>query len=190
LSVQGPGEASQVAVPALEYFYELTMTRAQTWIDELQLRRHPEGGWFRETYRSAEMIPQSALPARFGGDRALSTAIYFLLERGDFSALHRIKQDEVWHFYEGSPLTLHLIDPDGDYSTIRLGRELGKQQVPQAVVSASWLVGATVDGPEAYSLVGCTVAPGFDFADFEIPDREELCRKYSRNWEAIVRLTR
>jgi predicted cupin superfamily sugar epimerase len=90
------------------------MTAAQSRREGLQLHRHPEGGWFRETYRSEELIARSALPSRFGGDRAFSTAIYFLLEGEEFSALHRIKQDEVFHFYDGSALTLHTIDPRGD----------------------------------------------------------------------------
>jgi predicted cupin superfamily sugar epimerase len=164
------------------------MTSARGWIERLQLRRHPEGGWFRETYRSAEQIAGTALPSRFGEDRASSTAIYFLLERDDFSALHRLKQDEVWHFYDGSPLTLHVIDPAGDYSTIILGRDRPVEQALQAVVRAGWLFGATVEG--AYSLVGCTVSPGFDFADLEMPGREELCRKYPQHGEIIRRLTR
>ena len=80
------------------------MTDAERWIRDLQLQRHPEGGWFREVYRASEMIPRRSLPARFRADRSHSTAIYFLLEGSDFSALHRLKQDEVWHFYDGDPL--------------------------------------------------------------------------------------
>ena len=163
---------------------------AQAWIDGLQLRRHPEGGWFRETYRSDEGVGRAALPPRFGDDRAFSTAIYFLLEGEDFSALHRIKQDEVFHFYDGSSLTVHVIDPDGNYSALKLGRDWTAGERPQAVVPAGSLFGATVNDTRSYSLVGCTVAPGFDFADFELPPREELCRQFPQHREIIERLTR
>jgi len=166
------------------------MTGAQSWIDRLQLRRHPEGGWFRETYRSNEMMSRAALPPRFGGDRAFSTAIHFLLDADDFSALHRIKQDEVFHFYDGSALSLHVIDPHGSYSMVKVGRDLSAGQLPQAVVKAGCLFGATVGDPRSYSLVGCTVAPGFDFADFELPNREELCRQFPQHRQVIERLTR
>jgi hypothetical protein len=166
------------------------MSGAQLWIDGLQLRRHPEGGWFRETYRSEEVLAGAALPPRFGGDRAFSTAIYFLLDGEDFSALHRIKQDEAWHFYDGSPVTLHVIDPEGTYSTIKVGRDLRAGEVPQAVVKAGCLFGATVNDIRSYALVGCTVAPGFDFADFEMPSREELCRLHPRHRQLVERLTR
>jgi len=166
------------------------MSDAQEWIDGLQLRRHPEGGWYRQTYRSDEVLAAAALPPRYGGDRAFSTAIYFLLEGEDFSALHRLKSDEMWHFYEGSALTVHVIDPKGDYSTITVGLDLRAGQAPQAVVRAGCFFGATVSNARSYALVGCTVAPGFDFADFEMPAREELCRLYPRHRPVIERLTR
>jgi predicted cupin superfamily sugar epimerase len=166
------------------------MSGANEWIDGLQLRRHPEGGWFRETYRSGEVVAAAALPPRFGGDRAVCTAIYFLLDGEDFSALHRIKSDEMWHFYDGSALTVHVIDHQGDYSTITVGRNLRAGELPQAVVKAGCLFGATVSDSRSYALVGCTLAPGFDFADFEMPGREELCRLYPRHREVIERLTR
>jgi predicted cupin superfamily sugar epimerase len=162
---------------------------AKFWIDGLQLRRHPEGGYFRETYRSEEVLAAACLPGRFGGSRALSTAIYYLLEGEAFSALHRIKQDEVWHFYEGSSLTLHVIDRDGRHTTTRLGRDLPAGAVPQAVVKAGCLFGATVNDTHSYALVGCTVAPGFDFADFELPSREELLRLFPQHRDIIERLT-
>jgi predicted cupin superfamily sugar epimerase len=166
------------------------MTGAQQWIDALQLRRHPEGGWFRETYRSDEVLAAAALPPGFGGDRAFSTAIYYLLEGDDFSALHRIKSDEVWHFYDGASLTIHVIDLQGSYLAIPLGRHLQAGEVPQGVVRAGCLFGATVNDTRSFALVGCTVAPGFDFADFEVLGRAELCRLHSRHRQVIERLTR
>jgi predicted cupin superfamily sugar epimerase len=166
------------------------MTTARQWIDRLGLTPHPEGGHFHQTYRSAEAIAAAALPPRFGGDRAFSTAIYYLLEGDDFSAFHRIKQDEVWHFYDGAALTLHVLAADGSCRTVRLGRDLGAGELPQAVVPAGDLFAAAVSAPHSYALVGCTVAPGFDFADFELPGRQELCRLYPQHRELIERFTR
>ncbi len=166
------------------------MTGTQAWIDRLELRRHPEGGWFRETYRSDETVNRAALPPRFSGDRAFSTAIYFLLDGDEFSALHRIEQDEVFHFYDGGGLTLHQIDSDGRYAAVRLGRNLAAGELPQAVVKAGFLFGATVTQAGSFALVGCTVAPGFDFADFALPGRDELCRQFSEHRPLIERLTR
>jgi predicted cupin superfamily sugar epimerase len=169
---------------------ESTMTTANQWIESLKLTRHPEGGYYRENYRSPEAVAKESLPARFGGDRAFSTAIYFLLQGEDFSALHRIKQDEVWHFYDGSSVTIHVLDRQGNYSTLKLGRDLSAGEVPQAVVPAGCLFGATVHDPRSFCLAGCTVAPGFDFADFELPGREELCKLYPQHQQLIERLTR
>jgi predicted cupin superfamily sugar epimerase len=166
------------------------MNTARRWIEALQLQPHPEGGYYRETYRSAEVLPKATLPDRFKGDRSFSTAIYFLLEGDDFSALHRINQEEVWHFYDGSSLTVHVIDPQGNYTALRVGLDLDRGETPQAVVPAGCLFGATVNDPHSYALAGCTVAPGFDFADMEIPGRAELCRLYPQHREIIERLTR
>jgi predicted cupin superfamily sugar epimerase len=166
------------------------MSEARAWIERLELRRHPEGGYFRETYRCEEVVAAAHLPPRFGGDRAFSTAIYFLLEGDDFSALHTIKQDEVWHFYEGGGLTVHVLDADGTHTALRLGRNVKAGERPQAVVRAGRLFGAAVTAPKSYALVGCTVAPGFDFADFSLPSRAELCARFPQHRELIERLTR
>jgi predicted cupin superfamily sugar epimerase len=166
------------------------MSDAKSWIDALQLRRHPEGGWFRETYRSDELVSRAGLPPRFGGDRTFSTAVYYLLEGEDISVLHRLMQDEVFHFYDGSSLTLHVIDPAGNYSAFKVGRNPAVGELPQAVVKAGCVFGASVSDPRSYSLVGCTVAPGFDFADFEMPSRDELCRQFPAHRQLIQKLTR
>jgi hypothetical protein len=163
---------------------------AKQWIKALDLRRHPEGGYYREVYRAGETIPRAALPGRFGGDRAFATAIYFLLEGEDCSHLHRIKQDEVWHFFEGSALTLHMIDPAGAYSTTELGRDVQAGHSLMAVVPAGWWFGATVNDAPSFSLVGCTVAPGFDFADLELPDRSLLLKQHPQHRKLIERLMR
>jgi len=147
---------------------------------------HPEGGFFKEVYRSHERIAEDALPERFGGGRVFSTAIYFLLTAGEFSRLHRIRQDEVWHFYDGDSLLLHRIRPDGEHVKHLVGR-LG-DALPLAVVPAGDYFGAEVSG-DGYSLVGCTVAPGFEFDDFEMPSRDEIYTQFRQHAELIQRLT-
>ncbi|QDV32837.1 cupin domain-containing protein [Tautonia plasticadhaerens] len=166
------------------------MTNANTWIDRLGLQPHPEGGYFRESYRSADRLEGGILGGRYGAPRPASTAIYFLLTGEEYSSLHRLKSDEVWHFHAGSALTVHVIEPGGAYRAHRVGLDLDAGQRPQAVVPAGCWFGATVDGPGEYALVGCTVAPGFDFADFELADRDELTRRYPEHAGVIARLTR
>ncbi len=168
----------------------MTIAAAADLIELLKLCRHPEGGWYRETYRSSEKVPAELLPARFGGERNICTAIYFLLERGDFSSLHRIKSDEIWHFYAGVPLTIHIFTPRGVHEAVKLGADIAAGEAFQAVVPAGCWFGAEIAGPGPYSLVGCTVAPGFDFADFEMGKREELLALYPAQREIIQRLTR
>ena len=161
--------------------------RCQQLIAKLDLQPHPEGGFFRETYRAAESAPQRSLPDRFAGNRSYCTAIYFLLRGGDFSAFHRIKSDEMWHFYEGSPLAIHHIEKGKLVTTI-----LGciDNAVPQLVVPAGCWFAAEPVNKDAYALVGCTVAPGFDFADFELADRAAISREFPPLKAIINRLTR
>jgi hypothetical protein len=170
------------------------MTAAH-YIHSLSLQPHPEGGYFAETYRSAETIAQSGLPPRFDGDRSFGTAIYFLLESHHISALHRIQADEIWHFYAGDPLEVFVIQPSGALTTIRLGNNIAGGEVFQAVVPAGcWfgskpVVDSTIVDSAGFSLVGCTVAPGFDFADFEMADRFALLNEFPQHKTMIERLT-
>lgn len=166
----------------------MTYTAAEL-VTLLDLFRHPEGGWYRETYRAAEQIAGTALPQRFGGDRCFSTAIYFMLEPGDFSALHRIKADELWHHYSGSSVLVHRIDPDGSYHRLQLGPNLAAGGQFQLMVPAGCWFGAEPAGHD-YALVGCTVAPGFDFTDFELAERAQLLACYPQHADLIRRLTR
>lgn len=147
-------------------------------IEHFDLAPHPEGGWYRETYRSAGLIPGPELPEAFGGSRAFSTGILFLLRQGEYSHLHRIRQDEMWHFYLGGPLRLALIEPTGAVRTVLLGPEVLAGQVVQFVVPAGCWFGATPEAGTEFSFVGCTVAPGFDFADFELGRRQALERRF------------
>jgi uncharacterized protein len=163
---------------------------ADYWIRTLELTGHPEGGFYREVYRSPERIAGAHLPGRFSGDRALSTAIYFLLRGCDQSALHRLRADEVWHFYGGSPLTLHMLTSTAEPSTVHLGPRPERGETFQAVVKAGSWFGATVDDPASFSLVGCTVAPGFGFEDFELGDRMALLGLYPQHRLLIERLAK
>lgn len=167
--------------------------RASDIIERLKLQPHPEGGYFREVYRSGETVEAAALPPRFAGPRRFSTSIYFLLTGDTFSALHRIASDELWHFYAGHPLDVESIHADGSRATLRLGSHLERDEVFQGVVPACCWFGAALAGPcraSDYSLVGCTVAPGFDFADFEMGRRGELLETFPQHAELIRRLTR
>jgi predicted cupin superfamily sugar epimerase len=155
-----------------------------------QLQPHPEGGYYRETYRSKEFIAHAALPKKFKDSRNYSTAIYFLLEQGDFSVFHSIQSDECWHFYAGGRLDIYVIHVNGTLQTVHLGNDIKNNETFQFVVPAgSWF--ATEPAKEAtFCFVGCTVAPGFDFEDFEIAKTEELIPQYPQHAELIKRLTR
>ena len=157
-------------------------------IEYFQLQPHPEGGFFKEMYRSAGVIAAPCLPSVFSGDRPYSTAIYFLLQRGDFSAFHRIKSDECWHFYEGGTLLIHVIDKEGKYFCIKLGRKIHEGEVFQFVVPAmSWFASEPAPNTD-FAFVGCTVAPGFDFADFEMADAKNLSEYYPQHSSLVQRL--
>jgi len=163
---------------------------ATYWIEKLGLEPHPEGGYFRQTYRSEVVIARAALPAGFTGARVASTAIYFLLEGKNFSAFHRLRSDEVWHFYAGGPLIVDVIEPTGKYSLIRLGRDLDAGEVPQALVPAECWFASHVADWKSFAVVGCTVAPGFDFEDFEMGKRADLVTLCPQQRELIEGLTR
>jgi len=216
--------------------------KARYWIEKLGLEPHPEGGYFRQTYKAelrvvsvdrenpqpvqshppAENAGRVGQPDRernphpkiakgailewgtqeFGGTRTASTAIYFLLEGENFSAFHRLRSDEMWHFYAGSALVVHVIDAAGEYSSIRLGNCSTRGEVFQAVVKAGCWFASEISrdshvsqrrrdtGHPTYALVGCTVAPGFEFEDFELARPEELVGKFPEHRELIERLTR
>jgi uncharacterized protein len=161
----------------------------ETLIQQFSLQPHPEGGFFMETYRAEETIPQASLPKMFHGDRHFSTAIYFLLPQGTRSRLHRIASDEVWHFYLGDPLTLIVIHPWGSMTEVVLGQDIAQGQRVQYVVPAGCWFGAYPSEGSRYSFVGCTVAPGFDFADFELGKRSLLLHQFPFARAIIERLT-
>ena len=162
---------------------------AQYWIEHLQMTTHVEGGAFKETYRSPGSIAREALPSGFGGNRPFGTAIYFLLQQGQFSALHRIVADEVWHFYEGDALEVVEITPAGVLHIHKLGRNPEAGENFQCVIPAGSWFGSRVSGNGEYALVGCTVAPGFDFADFELAESDSLSKLFPQHHQLIQELT-
>lgn len=162
---------------------------ADYWIEKLGLLPHPEGGYFRETYRSSENLSADNLPSCYSGDRSFSTAIYFLLKGDHPSLFHRLRSDEIWHFHTGSPVTIYIIDAEGELVQLRLGNDPDRGETFQGLIPAGCWFGAEVEDPGGYVLVGCTVAPGFDFADFEMGNREGLLARYLEHRQIIERLT-
>lgn len=164
------------------------MHSADFWIRKLQLEQHPEGGYFRETYRSKSAFRfQDDQP--FSGKRAYATSIYYLLKSGERSRLHRIKSDELWFFHAGSPLTVYLFHDIGFVSSFTLSPEEG---VMQGIVPANTWFGSKLPDDcreDAYALSSCVVSPGFDFNDFTFADREALSRKFPQYRELIRKLT-
>jgi len=165
------------------------MKKADEIIKSLNLTAHPEGGYYKETYRSVENIPEAALPKRFKRDRSTSTAIYFLLKSDEPSKLHRIKSDESWFFHQGTPLVIHSINEAGIYKKEILGLDLQKKQSPQITVDHDSWFGAEVIEPNSFTLVSCTVSPGFDFSDFELADQDDLLKIYPQFSKLIKKLT-
>lgn len=157
---------------------------AQYFIDKLDMQKHVEGGYYKESLVSPENITTEDR-----GERKLWTSIYFLLETGDVSHFHRLKSDEVWYYHSGSPLTIYMLSPEGELTTHQLGLDIEKGQLPQVVVPKNYIFGSA-QNEEGYALVGCMVAPGFDFSDFELFTREKLLSQYKQHEEIIIKLTR
>ena len=157
---------------------------ADYWKKQLQLEKHPEGGFYKRIYESGETLD---FPARVGL-RPYATAIYYLLEGSDVSKLHRLKSDELWHFYYGSALTLHMFDAAGNYFSKKLGDNPEVGAAFCRVVKAGMWFGASVDEGD-YTLSGCTLSPGFDFSDFEMGDKKALLELYPQHCSLIQRLT-
>lgn len=159
-------------------------------IKTLELKPHPEGGYFKETYRSTGEIKKDSLDPSFNGKRNYSTCIYFLLTSNKFSAFHRIKQDEIWHFYDGSAIRLHVISKTGNYEEYIIGRDFSNNEAPQLIIPGGCWFAAEVINKGDYALVGCTVSPGFSFEDFELKPRKELIALFPEQKEIITKLTR
>jgi predicted cupin superfamily sugar epimerase len=162
--------------------------KAQKYIKQLQLKKHPEGGYYKEVYRSGELILPEYLPARYKSSRHFSTSIYFLLAGKQFSAIHLLQSDELWHFYDGCPVVIYIINQEGGLSIKKLGKKKGcKLQI--AIEKQNWFA-AELEDNKSYALFGCTVSPGFEFADFELGKRDELLKKFPQHNVLINRLTK
>ncbi|MFA6979359.1 MAG: cupin domain-containing protein [Ignavibacteriaceae bacterium] len=162
---------------------------AKYWIHKLDLIKHLEGGYYKEIYRSEEVIALEALPDRYSGERNVSTSIYFMLDKEQVSHFHKLQSDEIWHFYYGGSLTIYMINESGNYSVQKLGRNLDEGEALQFVIPKCTWFAAEVNDKKSFSLIGCTVAPGFDFADFELSKREELVKQFPQYKSLIERLT-
>lgn len=161
----------------------VTHMNAEAIIKSFGLESHPEGGFFKETYRSPVQIETP------NGQRSCSTGIYFLLTAGQKSHLHRIKSDEVWHFYAGGPMAIYQLSPDGKFVETILGPDIEAGHKVQYVVPAGWWFGGMPCEGTEFSFVGCTVAPGFDFRDFEMAERDKLMTAFPHARQAIELLT-
>ncbi len=153
-------------------------------IDHYQMEVHPEGGWFKETYRSDVEIKNAN-----EDKRQILTSIYFLLTDENISKFHTIQSDELWYYHSGSALTVHCISPNGTYRQLKIGPNFKAGEQFQAIVPKGTIFGSTVDEPENFSMVGCAVAPGFDFRDFKLFDRLELTKQFPEHSLIIQKLT-
>jgi predicted cupin superfamily sugar epimerase len=160
------------------------MSKVQEYIKNLSLISHPEGGYYASTYKSLEVVSAACLPDRFNGERVFSTAIFFLLEGFQYSAFHRIKSDELWHFYDGCALDIYVIHPSGKGEILRLGADIANGESFQQLVPAGcWFASRPVMN-HGFTLAGCTVSPGFDFTDFEMANKSVLLSEFPQyaNW--------
>jgi hypothetical protein len=168
-------------------FREIMNQKAKYYIQKLQLNKHPEGGYFREIYRAGEMIsidaPEKILK------RNVSTSIYFLLEGSQISKFHRLKSDELWHFYDGGSVKVYVIDEKGKLSEIILGKKTEDGEVFQTVIKKNNWFAAEVKNKRSFALIGCTVSPGFDFSDFELAKREYLLDSFPKHKDLILKFT-
>ena len=165
-------------------------TSVEQLVEQLGLQPHPEGGYYREVFRASTTVEHPGIPAGEDARRCGGSLIYYLLEPGDFSAFHRVRwTDEIWHFYAGGPIELHTIDDSGTHSFATIHNSLGKTE-PTFVVPAGHWQAARLADDYGWALCGCTVAPGFEFADYEMPSRAELQRRFPAHAAIIETLTR
>jgi len=160
------------------------MKSAQYWVENLDLLPHPEGGFYKEVYRSKE----SFQPRNFEGERNYSTSIYFLLEKENVSHFHRIKSDEIWYYHDGDALSVFVIHKNGELEELKIGPNPDHGEVLQVVVPAGTIFGSKSSG--AYSLVSCMVSPGFDFKDFELFKTAQLLEEYPSHHQIIKELSK
>lgn len=161
------------------------MKNANYFIEKLDMIKHPEGGYFKESFVSEEHISVK----HTSDSRNLWTSIYFLLETGEVSNFHILESDEMWYYHSGSPLTIYMIAPNGDLVTKQLGLNIEKGETPQVLVPKGYIFGSSMN-EDGFALVGCMVSPGFHFDDFKLFERNELLNKYPMYKDIITKLTR
>lgn len=150
---------------------------ATDWINHLNLRKHPEGGYYKEVFRSNKQVDDS---------KSAVTSIYYLLEKNDRSAFHRLASPEIWYFHAGSPLMLYIIHPNGELESHLMSADIsGNQQI--AIEPGCWFA-ADIPSRVGYTLVSCAVAPAFTFDDFELGDLQTLVKEYPQHKELLKRL--
>ncbi|MEP0860490.1 MAG: cupin domain-containing protein [Ignavibacterium sp.] len=162
-------------------------SKARYYIDKLELQKHPEGGYYREIYRAGEMFFTETVPAKKLNKKNISTSIYFLLSGRDKSLFHRLKSDEIWHFYDGCDVKIYLIDNYGELKEEQIGKT---REVFQYVIPRNNWFAAELTDKNSFALVGCTVSPGFDFKDFELARRDKLLQKFPDYEKLIKRFTK
>ncbi len=160
------------------------MNNAGYWIKHLNLQPHPEGGWYREVFRSDNQVVR----ANAHDIKQACTSIYYLLENDDFSGFHRIASDELWYFHKGSPLHIHSIDKNGNHLTHELS-DAPAGSLFVAIAAGLWFA-AEIPSKTGFTLVSCAVAPGFEFGEFEMADRQELINRYPKYAPLVNRLCR
>lgn len=166
------------------------MKDANYWIDKLEMEQHPEGGYYKRLYASGEIIQAAGLPKRFTSDRRLMSCIYFLLTSDSFSSFHKLQSDEIWNFYKGQAIRLTTINANGELKQELLGPDIDEGQASQIAVPANTWMAAEIVEDNGFALLGCTVAPGFEFDDWELGERKRLLAQFPQHKDVITRLTR
>lgn len=156
------------------------------YINQLQLASHPEGGWYRQVYKSDDLF----FEATNDDNRHFYTSIYFLLDSHNHSHFHRLVHDEIWYFHDGVAITIHCFSPEGNYYQVKLGKNITKGEVFQFKVPKNTIFGSEVTATDSFALVSCMVSPGFDFRDFELISRKSLIKDFPSQSEIITRLTK
>jgi uncharacterized protein len=165
------------------------MQDALHWIRKLGLKEHPEGGFYRELYRSNDVVDGNHLKVKRQGTRNLATSIYYLLKSGEKSLLHRLKSDETWYYHYGSPFYLYCIDSQGDLREVKIGPNIENHEQLQYTIPEGTIFGGLVHGQDTYCLAGCMVSAGFSFEDFQLLSREYMLEQYPKHRDIILTLT-
>lgn len=167
----------------------MSIAKAEEYISMLNLKPHPEGGYYTEVYRSDEMIKDTHLPERYSSSHSFGTSIYFLLKGKDISKFHKLSSDEIWHFYDGSEVIIYILSNEGTLNKEILGRKIDEGSSFQITIPGGNWFAAELKNKNSFALVGCTVSPGFEFEDFELAERDHLVKKFPEYTDIIAGLT-